>query len=80
VNGEEVLFRKADGVAYVTINREEALNALKWSIMQRLEELFTELEQDDEVVAVVITGAGQKSFVAGATSKRFRMPEKGALR
>ena len=72
MNGEEVMFRKAGGVAYVTINREEALNALKWSIMQRLEELFTELEQDDEVVAVVITGAGQKSFVAGADVKEIQ--------
>ena len=69
---EEVMFRKADGVAYVTINREEALNALKWSIMQRLGELFTELEQDDEVIAVVITGAGQKSFVAGADVKEIQ--------
>jgi enoyl-CoA hydratase len=68
---EEVIFRKEDGVAYVTINKEEALNALKSSIMQRLDELFTELEQDDEVVAVVITGAGQKSFVAGADVKEI---------
>jgi enoyl-CoA hydratase len=71
MNTEEVIFRKEDGVAYVTINREEALNALKSSIMQRLDELFTELEQDDEVVAVVITGAGQKSFVAGADVKEI---------
>ena len=68
---EEVIFRKEDGVAYVTINREEALNALRASIMQRLDELFTELEKDDEVAAVVITGAGQKSFVAGADVKEI---------
>ena len=69
---QEVMFRKAGGVAYVTINREEALNALKWSIMRRLDKLFTELEKDDGVVAVVITGAGQKSFVAGADVKEIQ--------
>jgi len=72
VNQEEILFRKEGGVAYVTIRREEALNALKWSIMQRLDEIFTELERDDEVVVVVITGAGQKSFVAGADVKEIQ--------
>ena len=72
MNSEEVLFRKEGGIAYVTIKREEALNALKWSIMQRLDELFTELERDDNVVVVVITGAGQKSFVAGADVKEIQ--------
>ena len=72
MNQEEILFRKEGGVAYVTIQREEALNALKWSIMQRLDEIFTELERDDEVVVVVITGAGQKSFVAGADVKEIQ--------
>jgi enoyl-CoA hydratase len=72
VNGEEISFRKEDGVAYVTIKREEALNALKWSIMQGLDELFAALEKDDKVVAVVITGAGQKSFVAGADVKEIQ--------
>jgi enoyl-CoA hydratase len=72
VNSEEVLFRKEGGVAYVTIKREEALNALKWSVMQRVDELFAELEHDDEVVVVVITGAGQKSFVAGADVKEIQ--------
>ncbi len=72
MKNDEVIFRKEGAVAYVTIKREEALNALKWSIMQRLDELFTQLEQDDQVVAVVVTGAGQKSFVAGADVKEIQ--------
>ncbi len=68
---EEVIFRKEDKVAYITINREEALNALRSSIMERVDELFTQLEQDEEVLAVVITGAGEKSFVAGADVKEI---------
>ncbi|HME43710.1 MAG TPA: enoyl-CoA hydratase-related protein [Syntrophorhabdales bacterium] len=69
---EEVIFKKENRIAYITINREEALNALKSSIMQRLDELFTELEKDNEVVVVLITGAGQKSFVAGADVKEIQ--------
>jgi len=68
---EEVIFRKEDKIAYITINREEALNALNSKIMQRLDEIFSELESDEEVVVVVITGAGQKSFVAGADVKEI---------
>ena len=69
---EEVIFRKENRIAYITINREDALNALKSSIMQRLDQLFTELEKDNEVVVVLITGAGQKSFVAGADVKEIQ--------
>ncbi len=68
---DEVMFRKEDKVAYITINREEALNALKSSIMERLDQLFRDFEQDDDVVVVLITGSGQKSFVAGADVKEI---------
>ena len=68
---EEVICRKEGRVAHITINREEALNALNSKIMQRLDELFIELEFDQDVVAVVITGSGQKSFVAGADVKEI---------
>ena len=71
MNTEQVIFRKEDKVAYITINREDALNALNSNIMKRLDELFGELEQDDDVVVVLITGAGQKSFVAGADVKEI---------
>ncbi len=71
MSSDEVIFRKEDKVAYITINREEALNALNAGIMERLDELFTELEDDHQVIVVLITGAGQKSFVAGADVKEI---------
>ncbi len=71
MNTEQVILKKEDKVAYITINREDALNALNSNIMKRLDELFGELEQDDDVVVVLITGAGQKSFVAGADVKEI---------
>lgn len=71
MNTEQVILKKEDKVAYITINREDALNALNSNIMKRLDELFGELEQDDDVVVALITGAGQKSFVAGADVKEI---------
>jgi enoyl-CoA hydratase len=85
MNEEEVLFRKEGKVAYITINREKALNALNSNVMRRLEQIVSELENEDEILVLVITGAGKKSFVAGADineikeagSKRTELIKKG---
>ena len=66
MNEKDVMLRKEGAVAHITINREKALNALNSSVMKRLEEIFSKLEDDDEVSVIVIAGAGQKAFVAGA--------------
>jgi enoyl-CoA hydratase len=66
MNGEETLFNKEGPIAYIIINREKALNALNHRVITRFEEILSELEHDDEVIVVVITGAGKKAFVAGA--------------
>jgi enoyl-CoA hydratase len=66
MNERDVILRKEGAVAHITINREKALNALNSSVMIRLEEIFSKLEDDDEVSVIVIAGAGQKAFVAGA--------------
>ena len=65
----EVLYQKEGGIATVTINRQKAYNALNGAVIKRLGEIFVELEPDDDVRAVIITGAGQKAFVAGADVK-----------
>jgi enoyl-CoA hydratase len=72
MNGEEVLFKKEGSVAYITINREKALNALNSNIMMRLDHIFSELENEDDVIVVVVTGAGPKAFVAGADIKEIK--------
>ena len=66
MSAEDLIFRKEGAIAWITINREKALNALNNGIMMRLDQIFSSLEQEHEVVVVVITGAGQKAFVAGA--------------
>ena len=53
-------------IAYVTINRPKVLNALNMQTMEELRQAFVELKGNRDVRAVILTGAGEKSFVAGA--------------
>jgi enoyl-CoA hydratase/carnithine racemase len=62
---EEVLYSVADGVATITLNRPERLNALNGAVYQGLIEAFDQTDGDDQVRAVVVTGAGG-AFCAGA--------------
>ena len=57
---------RTDRVAVITLNRPEVLNALNLQLMRELDSALTELEQDDDVGAIVITGAGERAFSAGA--------------
>ncbi len=66
MSSEEVILRKEGKIAYLLIHREKALNALNLNVMRRLDQIFSELESDEEVLVVIITGAGSKAFVAGA--------------
>jgi enoyl-CoA hydratase/carnithine racemase len=60
----DLLYQVEDGVATLTFNRPEVLNALTFEVYARLRELFYELRRDDAVKAVILTGAG-KAFCAG---------------
>ncbi len=55
-----------DGIALLTINRPKAMNALNTSVINELQSMFELLGQDEEVRVVVLTGSGEKAFVAGA--------------
>lgn len=63
---KNLIVRKADGLGWVTIHRPEKLNALNAETIRELKAAFEELEKDGEVKAVILTGAGEKAFVAGA--------------
>jgi enoyl-CoA hydratase len=63
---ETLLVERDGAVAVVTINRPKVLNALNSQTVRELEQTMRELQQDDAVRAIVVTGAGEKSFVAGA--------------
>jgi len=63
---EALLYVVHDGVATITINRPERRNALSWTVMSELRSAFEEAKADHEVRVVVLTGAGDKAFCAGA--------------
>jgi enoyl-CoA hydratase len=75
----ETLIDVADnaGIVRLTINRPKALNALNSAVLNELERVLAELEARDDLRAVLITGAGEKSFVAGAdiAEMRTKTPE-----
>ena len=63
---ENILFEKKNGVGYVTVNRPQALNALTMATMEELRTAFTDIQQDAAVRTAILTGRGEKAFVAGA--------------
>jgi enoyl-CoA hydratase len=63
---ENVLVEQDGAVLVVTINRPKVLNALDARTLTELDEVFTDAARRDDVRVVVLTGAGEKSFVAGA--------------
>ena len=64
---ENILVDRVDGgVGVVTLNRPKVLNALNFGLVSELDEVLTQFENDDDIRAVVITGAGEKAFSAGA--------------
>ncbi len=66
-----LLFEQRDHVALVTINRPNQLNALNRETILELSSLLDQLRNNDAVRAIVITGSGEKAFVAGADIKEF---------
>ncbi len=68
---KNILFETKDKIAILTVNRPEALNALNWQTMQEIQAAFASVKEDAAVGGVIITGAGEKSFVAGADIKEL---------
>lgn len=63
---ENILLEKKDGYAVLTINRPKALNALNSATLLEIRDAVLEIEEDDAIKAVIVTGSGEKAFVAGA--------------
>lgn len=62
---ENINFEVRDKIAFITINRPQAMNALNMDVLNELYEAFSKVEADDEIRAAIVTGEG-KAFVAGA--------------
>lgn len=69
---ECLVLEKKEGLVLVTLNRPQALNSLSRELLTRLEEVVTGLERAEDLRAVIITGAGEKAFCAGADIKELK--------
>jgi len=63
---KQILYEVADQIATITLNRPEKMNAFTGTMMTELMDAFDRIDADDNVRAVVITGAGDRAFCAGA--------------
>src|ERR1700741_3939919 len=68
---ENVLTEIANGVLTITVNRPDKLNSLNAKTIEELHEALLEAENESEVKVVIITGSGNKAFVAGADIAEF---------
>ena len=66
MNFENLLYEKRDGIARITFNRPKVLNALNRKTVEELREALLDARDDTAVRVLILTGAGEKSFVAGA--------------
>ncbi len=63
---ENLIYEKKGAIAYITVNRPKVLNALNMATMEELRAAFTAAKTDAAVRVVILTGAGEKAFIAGA--------------
>ncbi len=63
---ENILFEKKGAIAYVTVNRPKVLNALNMATMEELRAAFTAIKTNPDIRVAIMTGAGEKAFIAGA--------------
>jgi enoyl-CoA hydratase len=68
---ELLMYEKNAPLAFITINRPESMNALSNALVEEFDKVFDLIEQDDEIRALIITGAGEKAFMAGADIKEL---------
>jgi enoyl-CoA hydratase/carnithine racemase len=72
VGTQEVLFERRGRVAWVTINRPESRNAMTFEMYDELVRICDAVEADPDIRVLVLTGAGDKAFVAGTDISQFR--------
>jgi enoyl-CoA hydratase len=71
MSAQEIVFRKDQGFATVTFNRPDVHNALNTAMVDGLEKALDEIEQDKDIRCIILTGAGEKSFLSGSDIKEL---------
>ncbi|MDP2644605.1 MAG: enoyl-CoA hydratase-related protein [Desulfobacterales bacterium] len=68
---KHILFQLEENIATITFNRPQVLNALNSELLQEFSDVLDEIEENEEIRVLLLTGAGEKSFVAGADIKEL---------
>ena len=68
---ENVLFQEKNGICTITINRPSKLNALNMSTIKELHDAVNKADENSQLKVIIITGSGEKAFVAGADISEF---------
>jgi enoyl-CoA hydratase len=68
---EKIIFEVKDGIAVLTVNRPKKMNALNFQTMDEIQAAVAEVHADDSIRALIVTGSGDKAFVAGADISEF---------
>lgn len=76
---ETVLFEVSDGIGLITINRPDKMNAMTYGTIDELSALLDKVEPDPQVRVLIITGAGDKAFIAGGDIGEFFDSVKGGV-
>ncbi len=78
---ENILVENNEGILQITINRPTKLNALNKATIEELNNAFEDAEEDEDVKVIILTGSGEKAFVAGADISEFSdfSPEEGKM-
>jgi enoyl-CoA hydratase len=74
MNYETIIYELTDGVAQVTLNRPDVLNAMNTPMREELLHVFTRLRRNNEARVIVVTGTGERAFSAGADVRDFVAP------
>jgi len=68
---QTVVYEKHDNIAYITLNRPQVLNVYNVQMRDELYQILGAIKDDDEVMAIILKGAGEKAFCAGADLSEF---------
>ncbi|KPK26430.1 MAG: hypothetical protein AMK69_12060, partial [Nitrospira bacterium SG8_3] len=71
MSAQEIVFKKDQAIATITFNRPDVHNALNTAMVDGLERALDEIEQDKNVRCLILTGAGEKSFLSGSDIKEL---------
>ncbi len=71
MESSQILFEVQNGVGYLTVNRPDQRNAMTWAMYQRLVEVCEDVDRDERIKALVISGRGDRAFISGTDISQF---------